>query len=153
MPRHRWVEVVEEQAICFRVREARVEVRSQVDLRNACFAGDLCECRCVCRRHAVGTKVAIGRALESFACRESVADLHKTRENVSDDEWFPFTVVSDESLNHFKAYRAFDDFEEEALHGTFLIDGEGQVRWQDISFEPFMQPEFLLEETQRLLLF
>jgi peroxiredoxin len=85
--------------------------------------------------------------------RESVADLYKTRENVSDEEWFPFTVLSDEKLKNFKAYRAFDDFEDEALHGTFLIDGEGLVRWQHISFEPFMQPEFLLEEAQRLLAF
>ena len=85
--------------------------------------------------------------------RESVADLGKTREAVAKDEWFPFTILSDESLVNFKAYRAFDDFEDLALHGTYLIDGEGRVRWQDIGFEPFMQPEFLLEEAQRLLMF
>ena len=85
--------------------------------------------------------------------RESVADLHKTRENVADEDWFPFTVLSDEAMEHFKAYRAYDDFEDVALHGTFLIDAEGQVRWQDIGFEPMMHPAFLLEEAQRLLAF
>ena len=44
-----------------------------------------------------------------------------------------------------------DDFEEDELHGTFLIDESGKLRWQDISYEPFMEPEFLLKEAQRLL--
>ncbi len=64
---------------------------------------------------------------------------------------FPFPLAADENLNVFKAYRAFDDFENLPLHGTFLIDGAGLVRWQDISYEPFMEAEFLLEEAQRLL--
>ena len=37
------------------------------------------------------------------------------------------------------------------LHGTFLIDGEGLVRWQDISFEPITDTKFLLAESKRLL--
>jgi hypothetical protein len=37
------------------------------------------------------------------------------------------------------------------LHGTFLIDGKGRVRWQEISYEPFMDAKFLLEESKRLL--
>lgn len=64
---------------------------------------------------------------------------------------FPFVMLSDHSLDHFKAYRAYDDFEDMALHGTFLIDGSQRIRWQDISYEPFMHPEWLLEECQRLL--
>ncbi|MEO8495164.1 MAG: hypothetical protein ABI614_08840, partial [Planctomycetota bacterium] len=47
--------------------------------------------------------------------------------------------------------RAYDDFEKKPLHGTFLIDSHGMVRWQDISFEPFMDADFLLKESQRLL--
>jgi hypothetical protein len=38
-----------------------------------------------------------------------------------------------------------------ALHGTYLIDGEGRIRWHDISYEPFMDTAFLLEEARRLL--
>lgn len=64
---------------------------------------------------------------------------------------FPFPLVSDAELNIFKAYRAFDDFEDQPLHGTFLIDGDGLVRWQDISYEPFNEPDFLLKESKRLL--
>ena len=37
------------------------------------------------------------------------------------------------------------------LHGTFLIDEQGLVRWQDVSYEPFTDTEFLLAESKRLL--
>ncbi len=64
---------------------------------------------------------------------------------------FPFPLISDARLSIFKAYRAYDDFEETPLHGTFLIDGKGKVRWQNISYEPFTAVDFLLEEAERLL--
>jgi len=63
----------------------------------------------------------------------------------------PFPLVSDGELEAFKAFRAYDDFEGLPLHGTFLVDGQGLVRWQDISHEPFMDTNFLLKEAQRLL--
>jgi hypothetical protein len=34
---------------------------------------------------------------------------------------------------------------------VFVVDGRGLIRWQHISFEPFMRSEFLLEEAKRLL--
>ena len=63
----------------------------------------------------------------------------------------PFPLVTDNGLNTFKSYRCFDDFENQALHGTFLVDGNGLVRWQDISYEPFQETKFLLGEAKRLL--
>lgn len=63
----------------------------------------------------------------------------------------PVLLLSDASLSVFKDYRAFDDFENQPLHATFLIDKDGQVRWQDIGYEPFTQPKFLLDEAKRLL--
>ena len=63
----------------------------------------------------------------------------------------PFPLVSDQKLKVFHSYRVYDDFESTPLHGTFLIDSEGKVRWQDISYEPFMEPKFLLRESLRLL--
>ena len=64
---------------------------------------------------------------------------------------FPFPLLSNASLEVFKQYRAYDDFEKQPLHGTFLIDRAGLVRWQDISYEPFEEVEFLLNESKRLL--
>ena len=64
----------------------------------------------------------------------------------------PFKMLlADGDLEVFKKFRAYDDFEQQPLHGTFLIDAEGKIRWQDISYEPFMEHEFLLKESQRLL--
>jgi peroxiredoxin len=82
---------------------------------------------------------------------DSISDARKTYVKGKDGEPFPFPLLSDENLGAFKAYRVFDDFEKIALHGTFLIDGAGLVRWQDISFDPFREPRFLLEESKRLL--
>ncbi len=64
---------------------------------------------------------------------------------------FPFPLVADPELAVFRQYRCFDDFEKAALHGTFLVDGQGVIRWQDISYEPFMDLDFLLKESERLL--
>ena len=60
-------------------------------------------------------------------------------------------LVADPELNAFKNFRCFDDFEKQPLHGTFLIDAQGRVLWQDISYEPFKDDAFLLKEAQRLL--
>jgi len=64
---------------------------------------------------------------------------------------FSFPLVSDAELAVFKEYRCYDDFEKQTLHGTFLIDGDGFVRWQDLSYEPFMDADFLIKESKRLL--
>ncbi|MCA8999994.1 MAG: redoxin domain-containing protein [Planctomycetaceae bacterium] len=77
-------------------------------------------------------------------------DLKISHDNYG-DEGFPFPLVSNHDLDVFQAYRCFDDFEKLTLHGTFLIDAQGLVRWQDISYEPFQNVEFVLKESQRLL--
>jgi len=59
--------------------------------------------------------------------------------------------LSDGEHAIFKQFRAYDDFEGQPLHATLLIDSLGRVRWQDISYQPFMDHDFLLKETARLL--
>lgn len=63
----------------------------------------------------------------------------------------PIRLASDAEHEIFRKFRAFDDFENQPLHGTFLIDGMGKIRWQDISYQPFMDHQFLLDESERLL--
>ena len=75
--------------------------------------------------------------------------LQKSIENYNGT--MPIRLASDKANEVFKKFRAYDDFESTPLHGTFLIDGKGRVRWQDISYEPFMDHAFLLKEAQRLL--
>ncbi|QDV46209.1 AhpC/TSA family protein [Stieleria neptunia] len=67
------------------------------------------------------------------------------------DKKLEMPLYSDGEQHVFKTFRCWDDFEDQPLHGTFLIDATGRVRWQDISYEPFMDAEFLLKESKRLL--
>ncbi|QDT94944.1 redoxin domain-containing protein [Gimesia aquarii] len=62
----------------------------------------------------------------------------------------PIPLFSDAKLEVFKAFHAYDDFEKQPLHGTFIIDHSGNVLWHDISYDPFMDPRFVLKEAQRL---
>jgi peroxiredoxin/tetratricopeptide (TPR) repeat protein len=82
---------------------------------------------------------------------DSPEGLHKTLEQAKTEGGFFFPILSDTSLATFKAYRAFDDFEGIPLHGTFLIDSDGFVRWQNIGYQPFSDAKWLLEEAKRLL--
>jgi peroxiredoxin len=83
---------------------------------------------------------------------ESQEELRKNRE--AGKGAYPFPLLSDPELKVFKRYRCYDDFEKIPLHGTFLVEskeGAGRIRWQEISFTPFADAKFLLEECRRLL--
>jgi peroxiredoxin len=82
---------------------------------------------------------------------DSPADLRKAQADLKAAEKYPFPIVPNEDLSVFKKYRAFDDFERQPLHGTFLIDGAGKLRWLDVGPEPFMDAKFLIAESKRLL--
>lgn len=108
--------------------------------------------------HCVEQLTAIKPKVDEFAAAgieliaistESVADLRKGINAYG--EALPLTLLADPANEVFKAYRCWDDFESVPLHGTFLIDSRGRVRWQDIGHEPFSDIAFLLEESQRLL--
>ena len=82
---------------------------------------------------------------------DSAVGLEKTFAQAKEAGGFPFPIVADASFSTFKTYRAFDDFEHIPLHGTYLIDGDGFVRWQNISYQPFRDAAWLLGESKRLL--
>lgn len=110
--------------------------------------------------HCIEQLVAFAPEAEAFkkagislvaVSTDTVDGLNFTVEKAKYNGGFPIPLLSDSGLKAFKAFRAHDDFESQPLHGTFLIDGEGLIRWQDISFQPFMETKFLLTEAQRLL--
>ncbi len=82
---------------------------------------------------------------------EPLDTLQGSLAKLSLNESVPFALAADPQMNVFKSYRAFDDFENMPLHGVFLIDSQGLIRWHDISYEPFTDATFLLEESKRLL--
>lgn len=63
----------------------------------------------------------------------------------------PFPVLADPEHTAFRAWRCYDEFESLPLHGTFLIDTQGRVRWQDLGAAPFVQFDWLQREAERLL--
>ena len=111
--------------------------------------------------HCVEQLQAIAPKMEAFrqaglevvaVSTESQPELAKALASYEEEgDSLPFPLVADPKLETFRAYRAYDDFEKVPLHGTFLIDAAGAVRWQDVSHEPFTQVDFLLKEAKRLL--
>ena len=74
----------------------------------------------------------------------------KTNLDTYGGDGFPFTLLSGTDLVAFQNVGAFDPLHEMPLHGTFLIDPNGRVLFSDIGPEPFNEPEFLLQEANRL---
>mgnify|MGYP003664314290 FL=1 len=82
---------------------------------------------------------------------DTAANIHAASLDLPAAERMPFPMLADKKLAAFKAWRCHDDFENMPLHGTFLVDAKGRVRWQDISYEPFTEIDWLLKESRRLL--
>jgi peroxiredoxin len=70
-----------------------------------------------------------------------------------DDKRIAFPLLADPELTAFRAWHCFDEFESLPLHGTFLVDADGAVRWQDVGANPFTDFAWLLAESRRLLAF
>ena len=108
--------------------------------------------------HCMQQLTAFGKEVEAFskAGTEILAvgsdDAESTRKlkQNADGVKFPMPMLADPTLAAFKAYRAYDDFEDSPLHGTFLIDREGKIRYGNTGPEPFLDVEFLKGEAERI---
>ncbi|MEM6280464.1 MAG: redoxin domain-containing protein, partial [Verrucomicrobiota bacterium] len=65
---------------------------------------------------------------------------------------FPIPIVSDEGLSVFQEWGVYDAFDGRAIHATFLLNSEKDIIWMEKGNAPYMHPDFLLEESKRLLL-
>jgi peroxiredoxin len=88
--------------------------------------------------------------VETIAVSTDGAEATVNLKHNSDRIRFPMPMLADPGLTHFKRYRAFDEFENQPLHGTFLIDAHGKVRFQRISADPFLEVEFIKTEATRV---
>ncbi|MEM6915536.1 MAG: redoxin domain-containing protein [Verrucomicrobiota bacterium] len=117
------------------------------------FLGKECS-HCMDQLNAFAPEAEAFRNLGIEIVAVSTDSVEGLRETVDTDSLpFPFPLLADPSLDRFRAYRAYDDFEDMPLHGTFFLDETGDIRWQEISYEPFLHPEWLLQECRRLLSF
>ncbi|MCE9520115.1 MAG: redoxin domain-containing protein, partial [Verrucomicrobia bacterium] len=78
---------------------------------------------------------------------EQAEELSATSSACSGENGTPFPLLADPSYNVFRQWRCYDDFEGMGLHGVFLVDTQGQVRWADVGYEPFKNTRFLIEES------
>jgi peroxiredoxin/tetratricopeptide (TPR) repeat protein len=115
------------------------------------FLGGKCP-HCMQQLQLFGQDFAALHALNVETIAVSTDDAEATRrlKNNPDGVKFPMTMLADPRLEHFKRYGAFDEFEDQPLHGCFLIDADGDVRYQRISADPFLEVEFIKTEAARV---
>jgi peroxiredoxin len=88
--------------------------------------------------------------VETVAISTDGTEATQALQNNKDGIKFPMPMLPDPQLELFKLYQAYDDFENQPLHGTFLIDAMGNVRYQRISADPFLEVEFIKAEAERV---
>jgi peroxiredoxin len=115
------------------------------------FLGGKCA-HCMQQLQTFSKEIDALKTLNAEVVAVSTDDLDATLalKNNPDKVKFSLPMLSDPKLDVFKAYRAFDDFEGQPLHGTFLIDANGMVRFQRISADPFLDVDFIKTETARV---
>ena len=91
---------------------------------------------------------ALGFDLVAFS-NDAPEDLKNALADYQEEGGFPIPLLSDAKLETFKDYGCSES-ENQPLHGTFLIDGQGRIRWRDISNRPFNDPDALLKEAKRV---
>lgn len=59
-------------------------------------------------------------------------------------------LLSDTEHANARRFTSYDDFEDQELHSTILIDTKGRVHWKRTGGDPFTDMDFLLEELKRM---
>ncbi|WP_435010112.1 redoxin domain-containing protein [Tundrisphaera lichenicola] len=115
------------------------------------YLGDKCA-HCLQQLQEFGKQMKAFDELGTDLVAVGTDDLEMARllKSNADGIKFPMPLLADPSLAVFKKYQAFDDFEGLPLHGAYLIDREGNVRFQRISADPFLEIDFLKGEASRI---
>ena len=115
------------------------------------FLGGKCA-HCMQQLETFGKEYEALRKLNVETVAVGTDDLAATRElkHNKDGIKFPMPLLADPKLAVFRQYQAYDDFEKQPLHGTILIDAQGNIRFQRISADPFLEVEFIKTEAERV---
>jgi peroxiredoxin len=98
------------------------------------------------KEHEALKKLGVDTVAVSTDDAEATRALKNNPEGVK----FPMPMLADPGLESFRRHRVHDDFEGRPLHGTLLIDARGNVRFQRISADPFLDVEFIKAEAARV---
>jgi alkyl hydroperoxide reductase subunit AhpC len=90
------------------------------------------------------------RGVDTVAFSTDDDEATRALKNNPDGVKFPMPMIADPKLERFRRYRVYDDFEGQPLHGTILIDARGDVRYQRISADPFLDVAFIKAEAARV---
>jgi peroxiredoxin len=63
---------------------------------------------------------------------------------------FAFSVLADPDRRAFAPWGVMDEFSESAIHGVFILDGSGSLRWRHLGVEPFMMVADVLAAVEEL---
>jgi len=104
--------------------------------------------------HCVDVLSAMAKKAQEFAALDAtiVAVSADAPEDLSKPEklsGLEVRLLSDADHANARRFRAWDDFEEMALHATVLIDREGRERWSCVGGDPWDDQDFLLTEIRR----
>jgi peroxiredoxin/tetratricopeptide (TPR) repeat protein len=115
------------------------------------FLGGKCA-HCMQQLQVFGKELDALKKLDTELVAVSTEDVDASRrlKDNKDGIKFPMPILPDPQLEAFKAYQAFDDFEDQPIHGTFLIDRKGGIRFQRVSADPFLDVEFIKAEATRV---
>jgi peroxiredoxin/tetratricopeptide (TPR) repeat protein len=115
------------------------------------FLGGKCA-HCMQQLQVFGKEIDALKRLDADLVAVSTDGLDASRalKNNADGVKFPMPILPDAKLDVFKIYQSFDDFEDQPLHGTYLIDARGDVRWRRISADPFLDVDFVKKELARV---
>ena len=109
---------------------------------------------CVEQLRAFGPKATqfAERGIDVIAVgNQDLATVRELQQGMDEKERIALPLAADPELAAFRAFRAYDEFEQMALHSVVLLDEDSRIRWQDIGAEPFVDVDWLLRECDRLL--
>ena len=115
------------------------------------YLGGKCP-HCMQQLKDFGKEVAAFRDLNTEIVAVGTDPLEQARELKHNNQGvaFPMSLLPDPEFAAFRAFGAFDDFDGMPLHGAFLIDARGLVRFQNVAADPFLDVEFLKAEAARV---
>jgi len=115
------------------------------------YLGGTCS-HCMEQLQALGKESAAIEALDARVVAVSADSPEKNRALLASPAGAGLspTLLADVKSEAARRYGAWDDFEDQPLHATFLIDRDGKIRWHRISADPFRDFAFLKEELVRV---
>ncbi len=79
-----------------------------------------------------------------------VATTFASLESESARRPFAFPVLSDHDRRAFQAWGVMDEFYGDPIHGVFILDGSGRLRWRHLGVEPYMMVADVLAAVEEI---